>query len=69
MMAARQQGEHGEVRLNEPMSKHTSWRVGGPAETFFVPAGTPHAASVRAGYRAVIVFNEPDRYQAAVSRD
>jgi len=27
----------GELRLNEPMSKHTSWRVGGPAETFFVP--------------------------------
>lgn len=37
-MAALQQGEHGEVRLNEPMSKHTSWRVGGPAETFFVPS-------------------------------
>jgi UDP-N-acetylmuramate dehydrogenase len=27
----------GELKLNEPMSKHTSWRVGGPAETFFVP--------------------------------
>ena len=27
----------GELRLNEPMSKHTSWRVGGPAETFFIP--------------------------------
>ena len=27
----------GELRLTEPMSKHTSWRVGGPAETFFVP--------------------------------
>ncbi len=38
MMAARKQGDHGEIRLNEPMSRHTSWRVGGPAETFFVPA-------------------------------
>lgn len=28
----------GEVRNHEPMSNHTSWRVGGPAETFFRPA-------------------------------
>ncbi len=28
----------GELRLNEPMSRHTSWRVGGPAELFFMPA-------------------------------
>ena len=28
----------GELRSNEPMSRHTSWRVGGPAELFFVPA-------------------------------
>ena len=28
----------GDVRHNEPMSLHTSWRVGGPAEIFFVPA-------------------------------
>jgi UDP-N-acetylmuramate dehydrogenase len=28
----------GELRLNEPMSRHTSWRVGGPAESFFVPS-------------------------------
>jgi len=28
----------GELRLNEPMSRHTSWRVGGPAETFFIPS-------------------------------
>lgn len=38
MMAAEQKKLRGEVRLNEPMSKHTSWRVGGPAESFFVPA-------------------------------
>ena len=38
MMAARQKHVRGEVRLNEPMSKHTSWRVGGAAESFFVPA-------------------------------
>jgi UDP-N-acetylmuramate dehydrogenase len=26
-----------EQRLNEPMSRHTSWRVGGPADLFFRP--------------------------------
>ena len=36
MMAAEQL--RGEVRLNEPMSKHTSWRVGGTAESFVVPS-------------------------------
>jgi len=38
MMAAEQKDVRGEVRLNEPMSKHTSWRVGGPAESFFMPS-------------------------------
>ena len=28
----------GELRLNEPMSRHTSWRVGGMADYFYVPA-------------------------------
>jgi len=28
----------GEMRLDEPMSKHTSWRVGGPADRYFVPS-------------------------------
>ena len=32
-------------------------------ESFFIPAGVPHAATVQAGYRAIIVFNEPDRYK------
>ena len=34
-------------------------------ESFFIPAGTPHSARVNAGYRAIIVFNEPDRYSPA----
>jgi UDP-N-acetylmuramate dehydrogenase len=38
MMTAEQTDVHGELRTNEPMSKHTSWRVGGPADSFFVPA-------------------------------
>ncbi len=28
----------GVLRREEPMSKHTSWRVGGPAERFYIPA-------------------------------
>ena len=31
-------GVQGELRLNEPMGRHTSWRVGGAADTFFVPS-------------------------------
>lgn len=27
----------GEIRLNEPMSRHTSFRIGGPADVFAVP--------------------------------
>jgi UDP-N-acetylmuramate dehydrogenase len=38
MMVATVDNVRGELRANEPMSKHTSWRVGGPAELFFVPA-------------------------------
>lgn len=28
----------GDLLFNEPMSKHTSWRVGGPADVYFKPA-------------------------------
>ena len=39
MMAAEQRpAVTGDLRRDEPMSKHTSWRVGGPAEVFFKPA-------------------------------
>lgn len=34
-----------------------------PGDNFFIPAGTPHSARVSAGYRAIIIFNAPDRYQ------
>lgn len=35
--AESQQGLKGRIRYDEPMSRHTSWRVGGPADCFFVP--------------------------------
>ena len=39
MMAAECQPDtRGECLANEPMSRHTSWKVGGPAERFFRPA-------------------------------
>jgi len=28
----------GKLLLNEPMAKHTSWRLGGPADRYYVPA-------------------------------
>ncbi|MGI9239016.1 MAG: FAD-binding protein, partial [Woeseiaceae bacterium] len=39
----------GELRQDEPMSRHTSWRVGGPAETFFIPASVEDLASFLGG--------------------
>ena len=35
------QGLRGELRENEPMSRHVTWRAGGPARRFFVPADIP----------------------------
>jgi UDP-N-acetylmuramate dehydrogenase len=35
----------GELRYDEPMSKHTSWRVGGPADVFFRPASVDDLAN------------------------
>lgn len=38
MMAARHNTvSGGQIRRDEPMSRHTSWRVGGPAELFYKP--------------------------------
>lgn len=31
----------GELRLNEPMARHTSWRLGGPADRYFAPDDEP----------------------------
>jgi UDP-N-acetylenolpyruvoylglucosamine reductase len=30
----------GELRRHEPMAAHCSWRVGGPADIYYVPAGS-----------------------------
>jgi quercetin dioxygenase-like cupin family protein len=31
-------------------------------DNFFIPASVVHSAKVSAGYKALIIFNEPDRY-------
>jgi len=50
MMAATQDlNVAGELRHNEPMSRHTSWRVGGPAEIFFIPASIEDLSAFLAG--------------------
>lgn len=38
MAAPRQIDVQGNLSMNEPMSRHTSWRVGGPASNYFEPA-------------------------------
>jgi len=38
MNAAGKQGFKGRLLRDEPMSKHTSWRLGGPADYYYVPA-------------------------------
>jgi UDP-N-acetylmuramate dehydrogenase len=32
------QALRGQLRQNEPMSRHVSWRAGGPADRFYIPA-------------------------------
>lgn len=36
----------------------------GPGESFFLDAAEPHGATVHAGYKAMIIFNEGERYKA-----
>ncbi len=38
MMTAQQSTLRGRLKLNEPMARHTSWRVGGAAERYYEPA-------------------------------
>ncbi len=45
----------GRLRLNEPMARHTSWRVGGPAERFYEPASVADLA----GFLAELPAGEP----------
>ena len=56
MMAMKKHDTYrGELKLNEPMSKHTSWRVGGPADHFYTPADEADLAN----YIASLPGHEP----------
>jgi len=50
----------GEVRLTMEREERT-YREG---ESFYIPEGVEHAGKVKAGYRAVIFFDQTDRYRA-----
>lgn len=45
----------GELKVNEPLSRHTTWRVGGPAERFYQPADLDDLAA----FLAQLPANEP----------
>ena len=49
MPATRVSDVQGELRYDEPMSRHTSWRVGGPAEVFFIPTSIDDLSTFLAG--------------------
>lgn len=56
MMAAQAlQPWHGELREQEPMARHTSWRVGGPARRYYRPASLDDLA----GFVASLPAQEP----------
>lgn len=39
-------GNVGTVAFDEPLSKHTSWRIGGPADVFIQPTETEHLVRI-----------------------
>ena len=41
-------GTHGEPLRNEPMRRHTSWRVGGPADLYYEPASVAELQGILA---------------------
>lgn len=52
MAAPRELAVQGELRYDEPMSRHTSWQTGGPADVFFVPASIDDLATFLANLDA-----------------
>jgi quercetin dioxygenase-like cupin family protein len=58
----RAQWEHvieGKMVLRMNGEARTYWQ----GESFFIPEGVKHGAHVMAGYRAIICFDQADRYQ------
>lgn len=49
MMASNHSALRGELRRNESMARHTSWRAGGPARSYYQPADIDDLANFLAG--------------------
>ena len=49
----------GEMRLTIDKATRTCRR----GDEYFVPAGVPHSASFKAGFRAIDFFDDPNRYR------
>jgi hypothetical protein len=41
----------GQLRRDEPMSRHVSWRAGGPADRFYIPADLDDLSAFLAAVR------------------
>lgn len=54
-VAEKQVTYHGTLKIDEPMSKHTSWRVGGPADRYYQPADIDDLAT----YLSQLPSSEP----------
>jgi quercetin dioxygenase-like cupin family protein len=52
----------GKVELRSK-GKSSVYRAG---DRFFIDANVPHEATVHAGYRAVVIFNSPDRFKTKI---
>jgi quercetin dioxygenase-like cupin family protein len=49
----------GTIRLRRE-GEEAEFRAG---DNFFIPAGVVHSAKVSAGYQAIMIFNQPNRYK------
>jgi len=52
MKVATIESTRGKLLFDEPMSKHTSWRLGGPADRYYVPANLQDLQAFLAGLDA-----------------
>ena len=57
MIAANIENLRGQLRQHEPMSKHTSWRVGGPADIYYMPADLEDLQNYLASLTSATVIN------------
>ena len=47
---------HGDLRRDEPMSRHTSWRVGGPADIWYRPSDRTDLQAFLAGHQGAVLW-------------